>query len=118
MLVSDLIHSCSNEMVAQAALMSIGGRFAERVRIAAQEKGVSVGRFVVAVVRDFAGQADESVKEALRERIIGDDQPLLTGLRALIESALEDGALSFENELAMARAMSVGQSSAGVLRYQ
>jgi len=43
MLVSDLIHSCSNEMVAQAALMSIGGRFAERVRFAAQEKEVLLG---------------------------------------------------------------------------
>lgn len=118
MLVTDLIHSCSNEMVAQAALMSIGGRFAERVRIAAQEKGLSVGRFVAAVVRDFARKADENVREALRERIIGDDQPLLTGLRALIEPALQDSAVSFEDDLAMAGALSVGQSCAGVLHYQ
>jgi hypothetical protein len=118
MLVTDLIHSCSNEMVAQAALMSIGGRFAERVRVTAQEKGVSVGRFVAAVVRDFAQRADDSVREALRERILGDDQPLLTGLRALIEPALGDGAVSFDEELVAARAMSVGQSCAGALRYQ
>jgi hypothetical protein len=118
MLVTDLIHSCSNEMVAQAALMSIGGRFAERVRVAAQEKGVSVGRFVAAVVRDFAQRADDSVREALRERILGDDQPLLTGLRALIEPALGDCAASFDEELVMARSMSVGQNCAGALRYQ
>ena len=118
MLVTDLIHSCSNEMVAQAALMSIGGRLAERVRVAAQEKGVSAGRFVAAVVRDFAHRADDSVREALRERITGDDQPLLTGLRALIETALEDSLLSFDDELVMAGAMPIGQSCAGVARYQ
>lgn len=118
MLVSDLIHSCSNEMVAQAALMSIGGRFAERVRNAAQEKGVSVGRFVVAVVSDFARRADDEVRDALRERMHGDDQPLLTGLRALIEPVLEVSAVSFESELIMASAMPVGQSCSGVHQYQ
>jgi hypothetical protein len=118
MLVSDLIHSCSNEMVAQAALMSIGGRFAERVRVAAQEKGVSVGRFVAVVVSDFARRADDNVREALRERITGDDQPLLMGLRALIEPVLEDRAMSFDDDLVMAAAMPIGQSCAGVLRYQ
>jgi hypothetical protein len=118
MLVSDLIHSCSNEMVAQAALMSIGGRFAERVRIAAQEKGVSVGRFVAAVVRDFAHRADDAVREALRERITGDDQPLLMGLRAVIEPVLEDGAHFLDEDFVMAQAMPVGQSCAGTHRYQ
>jgi hypothetical protein len=118
MLVTDLIHSCSNEMVAQAALMSIGGRFAERVRVAAQEKGVSVGRFVAVVVRDFARRADDNVREALRERMTGDDLPLLTGLRALIEPVLEDCAASFEEDLIIARAMPAVQNCAGVLRYQ
>jgi len=118
MLVSDLIHSCSNEMVAQAALMSIGGRFSERVRIAAQEKGVSVGRYVAAVVSDFARRADEEVREALRERIHGDDQPLLTGLRALIEPVLDVSAVAFENELSFARSVPVGQNCTGVHQYQ
>ena len=77
-------------MVAQAALSCIGGRFAERVRVAAQEKGMSVGRFVSVVVRDFARRADESVREALRERIVSDDQPLLTGLRAVLEPDARD----------------------------
>jgi hypothetical protein len=118
MLVADLIHSCSNEMVAQAALSCIGGRFAERVRVAAQEKGMSVGRFVSVVVRDFARRADETVREALRERIIGDDQPLLTGLRAVLEPVLEDGKVYSDDDLVMAQSLSIGLSCARVHSYQ
>lgn len=116
MLVTDLIHSCSNEMVAQAALKCIGGRFAERVRVAAQEKGMSVGRFVSIVVRDFARRADDGVREALRERITGDDQPLLKGLRAVLEPALEEGAL-FADE-GLGRPFTINLSCAGAHQYQ
>jgi hypothetical protein len=118
MLVADLIHSCSNEMVAQAALSCIGGRFAERVRVAAQEKGMSVGRFVSVVVHDFARRADETVREALRERITGDDQPLLSGLRAVLEPVLEDGAVYADDERVMAPSLTLGLSCAGVHSYQ
>jgi hypothetical protein len=118
MLVADLIHSCSNETVAQAALSCIGGRFAERVRVAAQEKGMNVGRFVSVVVRDFARRADEGVREALRERITGDDQPLLSGLRAVLECALEDGTIFVEDEMMMHRPLRVGLACTPAHQYQ
>lgn len=117
MLVTDLIHSCSNEKVAQAALMCIGGRFAERVRVAAQEKGMNVGRFVACVVRDFARRADDGARDALRERITGDDQPLLMGLRAMLEPALEDGAI-FADDGVVVGPYSLGLSCAGFQPYQ
>lgn len=117
MLVADLIHSCSDEMVAQAALMCIGGRFAERVRVAAQEKGMSVGRFVAVVVRDFARRADDNVRETLRERITGDDQPLLKGLRAVLEPALEDGTVFVDDDIVIGRSFPAELSCAG-LQYQ
>lgn len=118
MLVADLIHSCSNEMVAQAALSCIGGRFAERVRVAAHQKGMSVGRFVAAVVRDFARRADDGVREALRERITGDDQPLLMGLRAVLEPALEDGALFVDDDIVLGRPLPIELSCLGLHQYQ
>ncbi|MGJ0509901.1 MAG: hypothetical protein ACR652_22800 [Methylocystis sp.] len=118
MLVADLIHSCSNETVAQAALSCIGGRFAERVRVAAHEKGMSVGRFVSVIVRDFARRADEGVREALRERINGDDQPLLMGLRAVLEPALEDGAIFADDDPVMSRPLILGLTCAGAHSYQ
>lgn len=118
MLVTDLIHSCSNEKVAQAALMCIGGRFADRVRAAAHEKGVSVGRFVVIVVRDFARRADEGVREALRENVSRSDQPLLSGLRMVLEPALEDGALFVDDDEVVGRHFPADVSFASVHQYQ
>jgi hypothetical protein len=118
MLVRDLIHSCSNELVAQAALSCIGGRFAERVRVAAQEKGMSAGRFVACIIREFARQADENVREALRERISGDDQPLLKGLRAVLEPALEEGALFVDDDLSLGRPFQAELNCAAVHQYQ
>jgi len=117
MLIADLIHSCSNEMVAKAALACIGGRFADRVRAAAHEKGMDVGRFVAVVVRDFARRADATAHEALREKISGADQPLLNGLRAVLEPALEDGALFFDGKTSMGRPYAVGVSWASAHQF-
>ena len=89
MVIVDLINSCSNDKVAHAALACIGGGFAERVRAAAEEKGVSVGKFVAMAVRDFASRSDEAAQEALRAKVVRDDQPLLRGLREVLQVALE-----------------------------
>ena len=118
MLVADLIHSCSNDKVAQAALACIGGQFAERVRAAAQEKGLNVGRFVVIVVRDFARRADEAAHAALAHKIAGADQPLLFGLRYVLEPAVEDGSLFYDDETELAQGFIVGSACAGLHRFQ
>jgi hypothetical protein len=93
MLVTDLIHSCSNDKVAQAATFCIGGAFVERVRAAARKNGVSEGRFVAVIMRDFALRADDQIRAELAREINGCDQPILHGLRQVVEAALEDGAL-------------------------
>jgi hypothetical protein len=98
MLIADMIHACSNAHVAEAAVTSIGGGFAERVAIAANRNGLGVGRFVAAVVRDFARGANDETIFALRQRIAGDDQPLLRGLVCVLEPALEEGAMFFDDE--------------------
>jgi hypothetical protein len=98
MLIADLIHSCSNDKVAQAAVACIGGCFAERVRAVARKKGVSVGKFVVVAVRDFARRADEAAHEELRAKIVGDDQPLLKGLREVLAPALEHEPLFVDDD--------------------
>ena len=96
MLIADLIHSCSNEKVAEAALCCLGGRFAENVNVAARDRGLSAGAFVVSVVHKFSSQADAATRESLREKIISDDQPLLEGLRTLLEGALRESLMPDE----------------------
>ncbi len=98
MLIADLIHSCSNEHVAQAAVACIGGHFAERVRYVAGKNGLNAGRFVAIVVRNFARRASNETREALCRKVAGADQPLLHGLRHVVEPALEEGALFFDDE--------------------
>ncbi|HEY8261633.1 MAG TPA: hypothetical protein VIG55_10515 [Methylosinus sp.] len=98
MLVTDLIHSCSNDKVAQAATCCIGGAFAERVRVAARQSGVSEGRFVAVIVRDFALRADDETRARLARDMANCDQPILDGLRQVVEAALEDGALFSDDE--------------------
>jgi hypothetical protein len=98
MLIADLINSCSNDKIAQAAVASIGGGFAERVRATASENGVNAGCFVSVIVRDFGRRANDKTRLNLQQKIAGADQPLLFALRHIVESALADTTLFF-NEL-------------------
>ncbi|MFO1101537.1 MAG: hypothetical protein U1E20_01375 [Methylocystis sp.] len=98
MVIADLINSCSNDKVAQAALSCIGGHVAERVRVAAGDKGLSVGKYVVLAVREFASRSDKAAQEALRVRVVRDDQPLLRGLREVLEAALERDPFFLDSE--------------------
>ena len=41
-----VIHTCSNEHVAQAAVLSIGGELAASVAVEAARRGSSVGKYV------------------------------------------------------------------------
>jgi hypothetical protein len=92
MLIADMIHSCSNDKVAQAALACIGSRFGKRVRVAACKHGMDVGQFVANVVRNYALHANEEAIAMLRRDIAGAAQPLLSGLRHVVEQAVKDDA--------------------------
>jgi len=98
MVIADMIHSCSNIYVAEAAVCSIGGAFAERVNAAACRNGVNAGRFVAIVMRDFALRANDETLSGLRQKVAGADQPLLRGLVYVLEPALEEDALFFDDE--------------------
>ena len=108
MLIADLIHSCSNEKVAQAALNCIGGRFAERVSVCARERGMTSGAFAAAAIYRFGRRADPASREALREKMAGYDQPILEGLRAILEGALADAREPIGEDVAFATLAGVG----------
>lgn len=90
MLIADLIHSCSNENVAQAAIASIGGDLAKQALLCAKKHNLTVGRLVSNIVRNFDLRSDASAKIALQDQILGHDQPILRGLKALLEAAIEN----------------------------
>ena len=98
MVIADMIHSCSNADVAEAAVCCIGGEFAERVRAAARKNRVNAGRFVSIVMRDFARRASRETLAGLNREIAGADQPLLRGLVHVLEPALEEEASFFDDE--------------------
>lgn len=88
MLIADILHSCSNERVAEAAVRSIGGDFADRVSALARRCDVPVGLLVGKLVRRFATDARERDWRGVMVAIAGDDVPVLAGLRAILEAMM------------------------------
>lgn len=91
MLVADIINSCSNTKVAEAALASIGGDFAARIRAAAAASGLEVGAFVAQEVIAFAEEAKRGDWSALDKVMSGAERPILSGLRHILVNALAAG---------------------------
>ncbi len=88
MVIRDMLHSCSHDEIASAAVACIGGAFEDRVRAAALLRGLDVGRCVGGIVRRYARSATELEMARLRRFVSGADQPILCGLRYVVEQAL------------------------------
>ena len=91
MLTRDIIVSCSNAKVAQAALASIGGPFACRVEAHADGLGMEAGELAADTVRRFAIGAKARDWDALVQAMTGHDQPVLAGLRHILDAGLDKG---------------------------
>jgi hypothetical protein len=87
--IEEIIHTCSNEKVAQAAVASLGFDFARRVRIEAENHGATTGAFVAKLVREFGKSVDPDECLALDRMIKKADQPILCGLRLILEARLK-----------------------------
>ena len=87
-----LIHTCSNEHVARAALSSIGGELAVRVTLEAKSCGKSVGAYVAQALRDFERRADLIVWASAERSARDADQPLLAALYFVLDHTLRTGA--------------------------
>ena len=90
MSIDEIVHTCSNESVARAAVASIGFSFVSRVKSAADRAGVSVGTFTARAVRTFAEEAPASEKHHVLRAMLRTDQPILRGLEVILERQLED----------------------------
>jgi hypothetical protein len=83
-LIAEIIHSCSHEKVAQAAVVSMGADFAGKVGVTAGAHGLSIGAFTARTVREFERSVGEREKQALRAVMQRADQPILTGLQHIL----------------------------------
>ena len=88
MLVAEILHSCTHEDVAAAAIASIGGDFAAGMRSEAVRSGLSVGALTASLVSGFAIDATERDWRQLTDAMAGQDQALPSGLRAIAERML------------------------------
>ncbi len=86
--IEEIVHTCSNEKVAHAAVASLGFAFATRVRNEAESHGVTTGAFVARLVREFGRAADAGERRAVQRVMDKADQPILCGLRFILEGRL------------------------------
>ncbi len=88
-LIAEIVHSCSNEKVAQAAVASIGSDFAGKVSATASAYGMSIGAFTAHAVLQFDRSVGEDEKAVLRQAMRGSDQPILFGLHRILQPVVE-----------------------------
>ena len=88
MLIKEIIRTCANESVAQAAVASIGRRFAGDVRDAADVSGMTVGGFTALSVERFVRKGDEAELRSVVAAMEKAQEPILAGLHRIMCSEL------------------------------
>jgi hypothetical protein len=88
-LIAEVVHSCSNEKVAQAAVASIGSEFAGKVKATASVHGLSTGAFTARTVLQFDRTCGGEEKQALRRMMRGSDQPILFALEHILKPVVD-----------------------------
>ena len=89
MIVREIVRTCSNPHVARAAVASIGGDFARRFTRDAAKRNLTSGLFAAGLVRRFSRQAGERDWEGVGDATRGADQPILSGLKCILERGVE-----------------------------
>ena len=87
MIYREIVHTCSNSYVADAAVISIGGAVARAVADDATRHAMSRGAYAAKLVRDFAVHAGAAIERGVAAAARGSEQPILSGLRYILERA-------------------------------
>ncbi len=90
MIYREIVHTCSNSKVAHAAVKSIGGDFAREFAADASQRKLPSGVWAARLVREFADKADEVELQGVVAATHGSDQPILSGLRYILERGVRD----------------------------
>ena len=89
MIAQEVVRTCSNASVAQAALFSIGGEFTSNFRAEAERRRAPFGAYAADLVRDFAQTAGPADWRRADEAAHGADQPILSCLRFILDQRLQ-----------------------------
>jgi hypothetical protein len=81
----EIVHTCSNSYVADAALISLGGDIARVIADDANRHAMSRGAYAAKLVREFASHADDRERGRVLAAARGSEQPILSGLRYILE---------------------------------
>ena len=100
----EVVRSCTNPRVAEAALASIGGAVAARIRAEAALSDMAPGALVAELVREFDDHCCSSIRVSAEEAMRASEQPVLTGLQHILAHALLRRVLSGRSEAAGAPA--------------
>jgi hypothetical protein len=92
MIYREIVHTCSNSEVARAAVKSIGGDFARDFVAEASRRELPSGVLAARLVREFADNANEVELQSVVAATHGSDQPILSGLRYILERGVRDNA--------------------------
>jgi hypothetical protein len=92
MIYREIVHTCSNSYVADAAVISIGGDVARALADDASRHAMSRGAYAAKLVRDFAAGADDKAERGVIAAAHATDQPILSGLRYILERGIGLGA--------------------------
>ena len=87
MVVDEIFLTCSNPHLARAALVSIGGHFADDFAREASRNNSSPGAHAAMIVKAFADSATSDDRADVWRAARGSDQPILSGLRHILARA-------------------------------
>ena len=91
MLIDEIIRSCRSEIVAEAAVASIGPAFALDVATAAEARGLGVGEFTARSVQRFARKGGEGEMRSVIAVMDTSQEPILAGLHRIMSIMIGAG---------------------------
>jgi len=98
--LQEVVRSCTNPRIAEAALASIGGAVAARIRAEATRGDIAPGALVAELVSEFDEHCCSSIRASTEEAMRASEQPVLTGLQHILGHALLRRVLSGRSEAA------------------
>lgn len=88
MIYHEIVHTCSNSHVADAAVISIGGEVAKSLADNANRHDMTRGDYAAKLVREFASRASDGDQRGVAAAARGSEVPVLSGLLYILRRGM------------------------------